>query len=291
MSNELEDIKKQLEGNTLAMGAVAEVLQKMDERLSKAEEAEEEENEKAMEKAAHEELAKSITSMVLSNLKKEDPDNKLGLDTDGSKGRPAKATAPGPQDTDKPVSPTTDIEEQQNYIQASEDSLAKADDDDDAEKMKEKAMHGDDDDKEKGYMKADDDDKDDMDKAMHGDDDDSEKMKMKEKAEDDDDDKMEKMEKEIASLKKQLESAVQTETEARLRKMGFREENGLQRPQVFTPDTPSALGTDGSTPIVKSQNSGDTVDQLSGLSYKQLRDIQHKIESGDTDGVPRELLG
>ena len=236
MSNELEDIKKQLEGNTLAMGAVAEVLQKMDERLSKAEEAEEEENEKAMEKAAHEELAKSITSMVLSNLKKEDPDNKLGLDTDGSKGRPAKATAPGPQDTDKPVSPTTDIEEQQNYIQASEDSLIKEEGDDEEEKM-------------------------------------------------------ENMKKEIESLKKQLEGAVQTETEARLRKMGFREENGLQRPQVFTPDTPSALGTDGSTPIVKSQNSGDTVDQLSGLSYKQLRDIQHKIESGDTDGVPRELLG
>ena len=145
MSNEIEDIKKQLEGNTLAMGAVAEVLQKMDERLSKAEEAEEEENEKAMEKAAHEELAKSITSMVLSNLKKEDPDNKLGLDTDGSKGRPAKATAPGPQDTDKPVSPTTDIEEQQNFIQASEDSLIKEEEDD----KEEKAMHGDDDDKEK----------------------------------------------------------------------------------------------------------------------------------------------
>lgn len=283
MSNEIEDIKKQLEGNTLAMGAVAEVLQKMDERLSKAEEAEEEENEKAMEKAAHEELAKSITSMVLSNLKKEDPDNKLGLDTDGSKGRPAKATAPGPQDTDKPVSPTTDIEEQQNFIQASEDSLIKEEEDD----KEEKAMHGDDDDKEKGYMKADDDDKDDMDKAMHGDDDDSEKMK----AEDDDDEKMESMKKEIDSLKKQLETAVQTEAESRLRKMGFREENGLQRPQVFTPDTPSALGTDGSTPIVKSQNQGDTVDQLSGLSYKQLRDIQHKIESGDTDGVPRELLG
>ena len=283
MSNEIEDIKKQLEGNTLAMGAVAEVLQKMDERLSKAEEAEEEENEKAMEKAAHEELAKSITSMVLSNLKKEDPDNKLGLDTDGSKGRPAKATAPGPQATDKPVSPTTDIEEQQNFIQASEDSLIKEEEDD----KEEKAMHGDDDDKEKGYMKADDDDKDDMDKAMHGDDDDSEKMK----AEDDDDEKMESMKKEIDSLKKQLETAVQTEAESRLRKMGFREENGLQRPQVFTPDTPSALGTDGSTPIVKSQNQGDTVDQLSGLSYKQLRDIQHKIESGDTDGVPRELLG
>ena len=283
MSNEIEDIKKQLEGNTLAMGAVAEVLQKMDERLSKAEEAEEEENEKAMEKAAHEELAKSITSMVLSNLKKEDPDNKLGLDTDGSKGRPAKATAPGPQDTDKPVSPTTDIEEQQNYIQASEDSLKKEEDgDDDEEKKAMKAAHGDDE-TDKMKMESDDDD---MKKEEDGD---EETDKMAHKGEHSDE--MENMKKEIESLKKQLEGAVQTETEARLRKMGFREENGLQRPQVFTPDTPSALGTDGSTPIVKSQNQGDTVDQLSGLSYKQLRDIQHKIESGDTDGVPRELLG
>ena len=283
MSNEIEDIKKQLEGNTLAMGAVAEVLQKMDERLSKAEEAEEEENEKAMEKAAHEELAKSITSMVLSNLKKEDPDNKLGLDTDGSKGRPAKATAPGPQDTDKPVSPTTDIEEQQNYIQASEDSLKKEEEvDDDEEKKAMKAAHGDDE-TDKMKMESDDDD---MKKEEDGD---EETDKMAHKGEHSDE--MENMKKEIESLKKQLEGAVQTETEARLRKMGFREENGLQRPQVFTPDTPSALGTDGSTPIVKSQNQGDTVDQLSGLSYKQLRDIQHKIESGDTDGVPRELLG
>ena len=129
-------------------------------------------------------------------------------------------------------------------------------------------------------------DDDDMKKEEDGD---EETDKMAHKGEHSDE--MENMKKEIESLKKQLEGAVQTETEARLRKMGFREENGLQRPQVFTPDTPSALGTDGSTPIVKSQNQGDTVDQLSGLSYKQLRDIQHKIESGDTDGVPRELLG
>ena len=283
MSNEIEDIKKQLEGNTLAMGAVAEVLQKMDERLSKAEEEEEEKKELAMEKEAHEELVKSISAAVISNLKKEDPDNKLGLDTDGSKGRPAKATAPGPQDTDKPVSPTTDIEEQQHYIQASEDSLKKEEEgDDDEEKKAMKAAHGDDE-TDKMKMESDDDV---MKKEEDGD---EETDKMAHKGEHSDE--MENMKKEIESLKKQLEGAVQTETEARLRKMGFREENGLQRPQVFTPDTPSALGTDGSTPIVKSQNQGDTVDQLSGLSYKQLRDIQHKIESVDTDGVPRELLG
>jgi len=68
--------------------------------------------------------------------------------------------------------------------------------------------------------------------------------------------------------------------------MGFREENGLQRPRR----TETPLGIDG-TPLVKTSNSVDTVDQLVGLSYKQLRDLQAQIEMGNTDGVPRELLG
>ena len=38
--SEIDDIQKQLEGNSLALGAVAEVLQKMDARLSKQEEEE-----------------------------------------------------------------------------------------------------------------------------------------------------------------------------------------------------------------------------------------------------------
>ena len=69
--------------------------------------------------------------------------------------------------------------------------------------------------------------------------------------------------------------------------MGFREENGLQKPQRI--ETP--LGVDGSTPLVKGNSNVDTVDQLMGLSYKQLRDLQHQIETGNTDGVPQELLG
>ena len=69
--------------------------------------------------------------------------------------------------------------------------------------------------------------------------------------------------------------------------MGFKEENGLQRPhRVETP-----LGVDGSTPLVKTGSSTDTVEQLTGMSYKQLRDLQAQIEMGNTDGVPRELLG
>jgi len=86
-----------------------------------------------------------------------------------------------------------------------------------------------------------------------------------------------------------MEKSIEEQSEARLRKMGFREENGLQRPALMNNE---ALGTDGTTPIVKGAASGtDVADELSGLSYKQLRDLQHKIDTGDTTGVPRELLG
>jgi len=103
---------------------------------------------------------------------------------------------------------------------------------------------------------------------------------------------MEKMRKQLESLQKQLadtqsnmQKSIQSESEDRLRKMGFREENGLQAPQIM-----DSLGVDSTTPIQKSA-AVDTPDQLAELSYSELRNMQHKIESGDTDGVPRELLG
>jgi hypothetical protein len=101
------------------------------------------------------------------------------------------------------------------------------------------------------------------------------------------------MQKELDALRKQLaqfenglEKAVQTESEDRLRKMGFKEESGLVAPKQIT----HPLGTDGTTPIVKSNNPDEAVDQLIDLSYGELRRLQMKIQAGDTDGVPRELL-
>ena len=109
---------------------------------------------------------------------------------------------------------------------------------------------------------------------------------------DEDEDPVKAMAKELDALKKQIaeteagmQKAIQDESEQRLRKMGFREEVGLQAPQMVTP-----LGIDGSTPIVKSEGA-DTVAQLAGLAYKELRNLQTQIEMGETDGVPRELLG
>ena len=280
-----------MQGTNLALSAVAEVLAKMDERLTKEEEDDRmEEEEKALE-AEKSELVKAVASEVVSMIKAEGGENPLGMDVDGAKERKAKTiTQPQYDDAQNAANPTTKIEDQQATIQA-----ADMDDDDDEEKAMKKDHHLEDDDKEKAMkmggagmkMKADDDD-----------DDNGSDEKPVDKADDDDedDDGMKAMRKELDALRKtdaayeaNMEKAVEEQSEARLRKMGFREENGLQRPALLNQD---ALGTDGTTPIVKANaTSGDVVEDLSGLSYKQLRDLQHKIDQGDTAGVPRELLG
>lgn len=280
-----------MQGTNLALSAVAEVLAKMDERLTKEEEDDRmEEEEKALE-AEKSELVKAVASEVVTMLKAEGGENPLGMDVDGAKERKAKTiTQPQYDDAQNAANPTTKIEDQQATIQA-----ADMDDDDD---KKEKAggmvskdhvpgHDSDDDEKEKGMkFKADDDDDNGSD----------EKPVEKVADDDEDDDGMKAMRKELDALRKtvaayeaNMEKAIEEQSEARLRKMGFREENGLQRPALLNQD---ALGTDGTTPIVKANaTSGDVVEDLSGLSYKQLRDLQHKIDQGDTAGVPRELLG
>ena len=283
MADISDRIEKQMEGTNLALAAVAEVLQKMDSRLLKEEEEDEEEISKAAAEQAQASLVKSVASEVVSMLKASEGDSYAGADVSGDE-RPASPTGGTPQTADDSESDAgidAKIEEQQNTIQA-------ADMGDDDEDEIEKAYG-------RGYAAAmkkghDDDDKDGMEKAH---DDESADEPVAEKGMDDDDDDMEKMQKQIESLKKQIAGseaniakAVQNESEARLRKMGFREETGLQAPKVV-----NGLGVDGSTPIQKSTSVEDTPAQLAELSYSELRRMQHQIESGDTDGVPRELLG
>lgn len=264
MAEEFERIEKALEGNGLALSAVAEVLQKMDARLIKAEQDEErreEEDNDAVEKAA---LVKELAAEVAGILKADQ-----GMDVNGGE-RKAKTTggsSANADDSESAANISTKIEQQQNTIQA----MAKAEDDEDDEDDMDKADTPDDNEEDEDTAKG-----------------------MKYKADDDDDeddDEMKSMQKELDSLRKQLasfeqgiEKSVEEASEARLRKMGFREERGLVAPQI------TALGTDGTTPIVKSVDQGDTVDQLANLSYGELRTLQLKIQSGDTAGVPQELL-
>ena len=271
-----ERLEKQMEGTNLALAAVAEVLSKMDDRLAKEEHDAIANAEASAAEAAKADLVKSVASEVVALLKE---GGDQGMDVSGDD-RKAQSTGKGPQDADDSESAAnvaTKIEDQQNTIQA---AYHGDEDDDKKDKAMEKGAHDDEDKEEKGMYKEDDDDKaDDIPES-------------EEKGMDDDDDDMEKMQKQLASLQKQLaetqaniQNAVQSESEERLRKMGFREENGLQAPKVM-----NGLGVDSTTPIQKSATV-DTPDQLAELSYSELRNLQHKIESGETDGLPKELLG
>ena len=282
MADELmTKVEKQMEGTNLALAAVAEVLQKMDARFSSDEEAE---IMKSEQDAANEErlsLVKDIASEVAGILKQG------GMDVDGTKVRSAgKIGKPNSaDDSEKPANLSSNIADQQATIQAMKKQEEEEEEEDE---MPPKG----------GYMKTDvpghEDDEEDVEKDDDDDEEDVEKEGADEyPAEEDEPEEEKSMRKELKALKKQLkevgsnmDKAITKEAESRLRKMGFREENGLQKPQrVETP-----LGVDGSTPIVKNDNAVETVDQLTGMSYKQLRDLQHQIETGNTEGVPRELL-
>jgi len=270
-------IEKHMEGNTLALSAVAEVLQKMDDRFIRDEDAsiaKQEQDQAVDERSA---MVKAIASEVYGMMK---ADN--GMDVDGTKVRSGTKMKGKGEDWETPINPTTKISEQQATIQA-----AKHEDDRDEDMEKEGNGANE-------YPEKEDEDK----KAMYKGDDEEDKDKKynfdKGKDEDDkEDEDLEEMAKELNALKKQIanteanmQKAVQYESEQRLRKMGFREELGLQAPQQISP-----LGVDGSTPLVKSSDPMDTVDQLANMSYKELRTLQAQIEMGNTEGVPRELLG
>ena len=276
MADVTERIEKQMEGTNLALAAVAEVLQKMDGRLSKEEEQAQYSAQIEAQNIARADLVKSIANEVLSVMKQDQ-----GLEVSG-KERKAKSTGGTPQnadDSESGASPTSNIKDQQNTIQA----MRKQDEEEEEEEGMEMAY------KNRQFAKDGNEDEEDEDVA---------ELPIEEKGygngeEDDEEEEpeMKAMRKQIAAMKKQLEAteagmqkAIQTESENRLRKMGFREETGLQAPKLT-----SGLGVD-STPIIKS-NSVDVVDQLADLSYGQLRELQHQIEMGNTDGLPRELLG
>ena len=285
MADITERIEKQMEGTNLALAAVAEILQKMDGRLEKEEYEADYAYEAEIADAARMDLVKSIAEEVIAVIKADQ-----GMDVSGDD-RKAKSTGGTPQnadDSESAANPTTKIEEQQKTIQAMLKNHIEGHDEDDDEDMEKAHLDDDEEMEEKGgmaYKAEDDEDAEDeaadMPKKGYGNDEDE-----------DDDDEMKSMAKQLNSMRKQLEAteanmqkAIATEAENRLRKMGFKEENGLQAPKIT-----SGFGLDDSTPLVKS-DSMDTVDQLASMSYTELRNLQHQIETGNTDGVPRELLG
>jgi hypothetical protein len=272
----VERLEKQIEGSNLALAAVAEVLHKMDSRISKQDDFDMElaqEEEDAIEK---EEIIKAVAGEVYGLIKADQ-----GLDLDGDKVRKAGSMKKGSDDSEKAVTPVKAMADQQATIQAMQKQL---------DLLKEGMPW--DEEEEEDMPKEEDED---MDEENGEEDEDVESMRYSLENAAQEYPELAKMQKQINSLKSALkgslnvQKAVQQETEGRLRKMGFREETSLTRPTVIRYE--DSIGLDGTTVIQKESSGLDTVDQMMQLSYQDLRRLQENIESGNTDGVPRELIG
>lgn len=268
MSDEiLNKLAKSQEGVMLGLGAVAEVLQKMDARLEKSEVVE---MQKQMEMVEHVELQKAMeerdalvkdtATMVVKLLKEAG----LGMPTDGrtpvvvaGKDMWPMDRRPAAEDEEEPVNVRTATEEVQKPIQAMRVQKAEDKKDKDEDEKYNKGA--------KEYPMEEDEEKDTPVKKM-----------MAQFAE---------LQKKYTALEKGIETRIQEETESRLRKMGFREERSL------APTRSRSLGVDD-VPLRKSAEATpeDIVDQLVKLPYKQLRELQFLREIGQTDGLPKELL-
>ena len=278
----LNRIEKHMEGTSLGLAALAEVLQKMDGRMEADDAYAIEKAEQEQAAIEHAALVKNIAKSVLIELSDQ------GMDVDGTaienvgKPDPTKGATATPNyvgdadDSSETIEPRSSIEDQQASIMAEDNG-----EEDDKKEDVDKAMRNK------------------MENAMHPkvenaehDEKEEEDGEMKKADKENDEEKIEEamgLKKQLANLQKQIEAldiskAVKEESENRLRKMGFKEENGLQRPQLSN----NVFGAD-ETPIKKAQTVNDVVDQLTNLSYKELRKMQEFKRQGIVEGLPDEI--
>jgi len=270
----VERLEKQIEGSNLALAAVAEVLHKMDSRISKQDDYDMELAQDENDAFEKQEIIKAVAGEVYGLIKADQ-----GMDLDGDKVRKAGSMKKGNDDSEKAVTPVKAMADQQATIQAMQKQLNLL-----------KKEFGED---EEEYANDEDEDMDE--ENGEEEEEDVENMRYSVENAATEYPELAQMQKQISSMKAQLkdgmnvQKAVQQETEGRLRKMGFREETSLTRPTVIRYE--DSIGLDGTTVIQKEASGGDTVDQMMQLSYQDLRRLQENIENGETDGIPRELLG
>lgn len=240
-------------GSQLALGALAETLQKQDETLNrvgeflgylvqKAEEAEEEEDEERAKDEEEEELEKMMSFLAKHFvLKGEFPpsgpdssegkarlreDEQRGADEDGERHERDKGTG----------------QKTQPIIQAAEDNKDDGDEDEDDEGKEE-------DKKDEEYPKV---------------------------------EQLEKMVRaltaQLTDLKKGMDARVKEETGIRLAKLGFKEESSLTAPKRVAPTE--------RTDIVKSRERADVQNELDNLSWSQLVNLRMQA---DTNSLPDEV--
>jgi hypothetical protein len=247
-------LEKYMEGTSLGLTALAEVLTKMDSRLTKAEEDDEATLFAKEQEGARMSLVKDVASQVVSMLKSTDDLENVG----DRKVKTSGALNQDGDDSSATVAPETDAKNQQATLQAEdapEEEEAPAEEEEPEEKMGKYPMKEQEDDDEAA---ADDDDDEAMEESVY-----------------------KQMRKEISNLKKQIASnnvdltkSVKDETESTLRKAGWKEERRLVAPTL-------SLGNDEVEIVKATPTGGELVDELANMSYSELRKLQYSVEQGD----------
>jgi hypothetical protein len=290
----IKRLEKSSEGTVLALGAIADVLNKMELRFKKQEEEDDaemeaseaiaEEEEEEVEKA---QLVKEIASSVIKQL----------VDLQGDKpvevGKKYKwPMEQSDSDDAVEVKPRTATTEVQRPLQAMK--LKKHDEEVDEEEEIEMSY------KDEHDVELDAE----VEEEVASLEDEVEDYPMDEIDEEEDDEVIEEMRlmrKQMTSLRKMnqqlqkqldgvgdsFQSATDKKADSLMQKMGYRKENSTA-PRLVTPQTVSR----GDVPIVKAEvQSADVADQLSDLSWSEVWNLRLAKMSGDTDGLPKELLG
>jgi len=302
-NDDIRRLEKSSEGTVLALGAIADVLNKMEMRFKKQEE-EEEANDAAIEAIAEEEeeeveksmLVKEIANSVIKQL----------MDLQGDKPVEVSKKYKWPMESSDSddaveVKPRTSTTEVQRPIQAMKlkkhDEFEDEDEDEEEIEMAYKDHHfGEDEDEEEEVEMSYKQDEDEelledypMDEESDevGDDEVIEEMRLMRK-------QMKSLRKMNVQLQKQLngvgnnfQATTDKKADALMQKMGYRKEQS-SAPRLVTPQTISP----SDVPIVKGRvASADVADQLSDLSWSEVWNLRLAKMSGETDGIPRELLG
>ena len=290
----IKQLQKSSEGTVLALGAIADVLNKMELRFKKQEEDEEaeaaaaeamaEEEEEEIEKS---QLIKEITTSVVKQL----------MDLQGDKAVEVGSDTKHPKDSDSDdaveAKPRTATNEVQRPLQAMK--LRKHDEVEEEEiEMAYKDHHGED--VEEEIEEA-------MEEEIEAQEDDiSDEYPMDEEEDDEEGiEEMRLMRKQMSALRKMnsqlqkqidgignsFDSASDRKADALMQKMGYRKEQSPS-PRLVTPQTIAPADV----PIVKGEaQSADVADQLSDLSWSEVWNLRLAKMNGETDGLPKALLG
>ena len=254
MDNDIaQSIEKHMEGTNLGLAALAEVLAKMDARLSEDEEAEYEQQLQLEEDSARYELVKEIAGEIFDVLKAEGAG--IGVGDSKTTNKAEQGNLKGGADSDdssKTISPDTSTATAGRPTESPTGSSLDHDSPGGSQlnTTSQKA--------EEEYDEWD---------------------------EDDDEKKLRHLKKELEDLKTSINDQVTDGVAARLNKSGFKEANTLKAPALID------LGA-GEQPLQKGSitTQEDLLDVLVKMDDKEVRRLEGKVMAGDYEGVPTEIL-